>query len=266
MHMSTDLLLQAASFSNQPILQKNHFHNSYELIFVRKGSIRLTVEQKQYIMTPGSLAVISCLENHSTEILSEEYERYFVLIFSNRLDSVVPDGTLSSIFRNRPSSFCHMIDMSNHFQEIDNCFRKIVQEYNNPNEYSRLLLSAYLIEVLVDVFRTHPSVFGKIQQEILRMQIFIEQNYSKDIRISDLATEYFISPQHLSRCFKMQTGFSPKQYLTNTRLKNAKDILLHSDISVQDVAFQCGFSDVNNFIRVFKRQNGLTPYKFRQTK
>jgi mannose-6-phosphate isomerase class I len=61
--MSIRLLLQAATYADQPIRQKYHFHNSYELIFIRKGAIRLTVEQKQYIMSAGSLAIISCLEN-----------------------------------------------------------------------------------------------------------------------------------------------------------------------------------------------------------
>lgn len=78
--MSIRLLLQAATYADQPIRQKYHFHNSYELIFIRKGAIRLTVEQKQYIMSAGSLAIISCLENHSTEILSKEYERYYIFI------------------------------------------------------------------------------------------------------------------------------------------------------------------------------------------
>lgn len=155
--MSIRLLLQAATYADQPIRQKYHFHNSYELIFIRKGAIRLTVEQKQYIMSAGSLAIISCLENHSTEILSKEYERYYILIYSNRLDAVVSDAALSSIFRNRPFAFNHVVDMTASFDAIDRCFRAIIDEYNQPKDYSRLLLTSYLNEILVHVFRTVPS-------------------------------------------------------------------------------------------------------------
>ena len=264
---SIRLLLQAATYADQPIRQKYHFHNSYELIFIRKGAIRLTVEQKQYIMSAGSLAIISCLENHSTEILSKEYERYYILIYSNRLDAVVSDAALSSIFRNRPFAFNHVVDMTASFDAIDRCFRAIIDEYNQPKDYSRLLLTSYLNEILVHVFRTVPSDFASVSgnalQEIYRIQIYIEHNFSSEIRISDLANENYISPQYLSRCFKSQTGFSPKQYLTNIRLKNAKDRLLHTTLSVHEISFQCGFSDVNNFIRVFKKHTGMTPYKFR---
>ena len=267
---SIRLLLQAATYADQPIRQKYHFHNSYELIFIRKGAIRLTVEQKQYIMSAGSLAIISCLENHSTEILSKEYERYYILIYSNRLDAVVSDAALSSIFRNRPFAFNHVVDMTASFDAIDRCFRAIIDEYNQPKDYSRLLLTSYLNEILVHVFRTVPSDFASVSgnalQEIYRIQIYIEHNFSSEIRISDLANENYISPQYLSRCFKSQTGFSPKQYLTNIRLKNAKDRLLHTTLSVHEISFQCGFSDVNNFIRVFKKHTGMTPYKFRLLK
>ena len=148
--MSIRLLLQAATYADQPIRQKYHFHNSYELIFIRKGAIRLTVEQKQYIMSAGSLAIISCLENHSTEILSKEYERYYILIYSNRLDAVVSDAALSSIFRNRPFAFNHVVDMTASFDAIDRCFRAIIDEYNQPKDYSRLLLTSYLNEILAD--------------------------------------------------------------------------------------------------------------------
>ena len=268
--MSIRLLLQAATYADQPIRQKYHFHNSYELIFIRKGAIRLTVEQKQYIMSAGSLTIISCLENHSTEILSKEYERYYILIYSNRLDAVVSDAALSSIFRNRPFAFNHVVDMTASFDAIDRCFRAIIDEYNQPKDYSRLLLTSYLNEILVHVFRTVPSDFASVSgnalQEIYRIQIYIEHNFSSEIRISDLANENYISPQYLSRCFKSQTGFSPKQYLTNIRLKNAKDRLLHTTLSVHEISFQCGFSDVNNFIRVFKKHTGMTPYKFRLLK
>ena len=268
--MSIRLLLQAATYADQPIRQKYHFHNSYELIFIRKGAIRLTVEQKQYIMSAGSRAIISCLENHSTEILSKEYERYYILIYSNRLDAVVSDAALSSIFRNRPFAFNHVVDMTASFDAIDRCFRAIIDEYNQPKDYSRLLLTSYLNEILVHVFRTVPSDFASVSgnalQEIYRIQIYIEHNFSSEIRISDLANENYISPQYLSRCFKSQTGFSPKQYLTNIRLKNAKDRLLHTTLSVHEISFQCGFSDVNNFIRVFKKHTGMTPYKFRLLK
>ena len=68
----------------------------------------------------------------------------------------------------------------------------------------------------------------------------------------------------MTRCFKEYTGFSPHEYLTQLRVYNAKYLLKATDLSIEDISQQTGFSDSVYFIQVFKKIEGITPSKFRK--
>lgn len=268
--MDIRTVLQEASSASHNISFRDHFHNSYELIFVRSGMKKLDVAGKEYLLPPGSLAIISCLESHSTYVLSEECNASFFLIYPEYLDTVIPNASLCSIFRNHTASFSHVVDMSDSFDLMDRCFDAIVSEYQNPGEYSHLLLSSYVSEILISIFRKYPDRFtslsGSVAKVVFTVQKYLEENYGEELRITDIAKTNFINPYYLSRCFKEQTGYSPKQYLTNIRLAHSKELLIHTSISIKEVAYQSGFTDVNNFIRIFKSYTGTTPFKYRYEK
>ena len=99
---------------------------------------------------------------------------------------------------------------------------------------------------------------------VFAVQLYIDTHYAEPIRVSDLAERVFLTPCYLTHCFKSMTGYSPKQYLVQARLAAAKDLLIHSDLPVSEVAFHAGFSDVNNFIRAFRRETGCTPLRYRE--
>lgn len=265
--MDIRLLAQRAKYSETQIPLDLHFHDSYELLYVRDGMSKLSIGNREYILQRGSLAFISCQEDHSITILSSDYQRYYVLIFNDKLDIVTGNPRLSSVFRNRPNSFSHVFDMRDYADEIDSRFASIIYEFEHPQKYSDDLLCLYIREILIYSYRVNPNGFyiinDPIYSEIYRIQKYIENHYKSDIKISEIASDNFISIHYLSKCFKKQTGLSPKQYLTNTRLAHAKHLLTHTQLSVKDVAIQSGFTDVNNFIRTFRENTGITPHKYR---
>ena len=73
-----------------------------------------------------------------------------------------------------------------------------------------------------------------------------------------------MSRYHLSRLFQREMGFSPHEYLIETRLRAAKNQLSDSDASVEQIAINCGFSCSSNFIRAFRQNMGMTPLQFRK--
>ncbi len=93
---------------------------------------------------------------------------------------------------------------------------------------------------------------------------FIFENFRRDIRLADLAGALGLSEWACSRFFKRNTGNSFTDYVTMLRLGDACKLLSNSEMSVTDVCFEVGYSNVSNFNRTFLRLRGLTPSAYRR--
>lgn len=95
---------------------------------------------------------------------------------------------------------------------------------------------------------------------------YISLNMHLPISISDLCKKLGLSQPYLYRVFMSEKGISPKRYLSERRLEEAKRLLLGTDRSISDIAASLGFSDVLAFSKFFFRENGISPSKFRRNR
>lgn len=89
---------------------------------------------------------------------------------------------------------------------------------------------------------------------------YIEKNYG-DISLSNLslAEKFGISEVYLRKLFSKNLGITPKQYILDTRITRAKQLLSEGALKISDVAEECGFSNQYHFCRIFKEKTGVTP-------
>lgn len=97
-----------------------------------------------------------------------------------------------------------------------------------------------------------------------RVIAFMHANISNDISLSDLANVSCLSLYHFARAFKLSTQLSPMIYFSQMRLNRAKELLAHSNISIDDLAEAVGYSSGANLARAFKKNAGVSPTQFRQ--
>ena len=95
---------------------------------------------------------------------------------------------------------------------------------------------------------------------------YIKTNFSTSMTVTDLTDVLGISQPYLYRIFKEKFGKSPKQYMNDYRIEQAKQLLKKTDITVTQVANSVGFSDVLSFSRFFTSKTGVSPQKYRQSK
>lgn len=105
----------------------------------------------------------------------------------------------------------------------------------------------------------HQSIRGQIED----LTFYIDNNFEKDIRLTDLAEQLYVTEQYLSRVFKEQNGIGISEYLMKCRLAKVRQLLLETEESITDIAFSAGFSNINSFNRIFKKYQGMTPSTYR---
>lgn len=101
---------------------------------------------------------------------------------------------------------------------------------------------------------------------IFKAQKYCDSHLNVGFSIEQLADYCHSSPRTLLRRFKLATGFSTKQYIIQLKVERAKQRLEQSNISVEDVAYQLGYTDSSNFIKIFKKVSGITPSEFQTRK
>ena len=94
---------------------------------------------------------------------------------------------------------------------------------------------------------------------VQRMQDFIGENLSQEIRLSDLAQSSLFSPWYSYRLFREQLGITPAEYVRKLRLSRAAEALRGKKAKVIDIAFDLGFTNVDTFTRAFFREFGMNP-------
>ena len=101
---------------------------------------------------------------------------------------------------------------------------------------------------------------------IKNAQVYIAQNYSKDLILDDVSKELQLSPYYFSKLFKKRTGKTFIEYVTDLRIEKAKELLRNSNKSMKEICIEIGYTDPNYFSRTFKKNTGVTPSEYKEGK
>jgi len=112
------------------------------------------------------------------------------------------------------------------------------------------------------------SSFAKIgvssdSRRVQKVQEFIEQHYTEDVRLPQMAALAGMTPVAFSRFFKVRTGGTLSDYIIDIRLGHASRQLVDSTMSIAEICYDCGFNNLSNFNRIFKKKKGCIPKEFR---
>jgi AraC-like DNA-binding protein len=96
-----------------------------------------------------------------------------------------------------------------------------------------------------------------------RIETILTESVLTNITIQDIAKNFFISRSHCNQVFKKVYGLSPRQYISMLKLTKAKELILRSDLSMETVSDQLGFSCISSFSRQFRRWTAFSPMQFK---
>ncbi len=105
---------------------------------------------------------------------------------------------------------------------------------------------------------------GSDSRRILKVKNYISQNYMDEIRLSTMAGIAGMSPSAFSRFFKLHTGRNLSEYIIDLRLGYASRMLVDTSKSIAEISYACGFNNLSNFNRIFKKKKNCSPSEFRE--
>ncbi|KAA8783596.1 response regulator [Paenibacillus amylolyticus] len=94
---------------------------------------------------------------------------------------------------------------------------------------------------------------------------YIKSNLEKDLTLVRLAELHHFNPSYLSRFFKQEMGINLSEFIDDSRIRKAKELLMNHELMVREVALQVGYESAHSFTRLFKKQTGMTPQEYRET-
>ena len=150
---------------------------------------------------------------------------------------------------------------------IDAIFKKILYLMKTNYYYSGCQCSAHLYQFLIELNRVMNVQTGakdgaKLNQ-LTPVIEYIDNNYNRDLTLSELSELIDLSPQYLCRLFKECLNMRPFEYLARKRISQAKHMLLENNLNVNEIAREVGYNDCSYFCAVFKKHEMLSPAEFR---
>ena len=234
---------------NDVVWDKNHHQiEHHRLYYLTSGKARIRLFNRTLELLPNNIYFIPAFTVLESEI-DEEMEKYYIhfLTQSHELN-------LYSYRSDRYSVSAD--DMTEYL------FRCIVDNYTVDTEEAYLKVQGAMDLILAPFFadqniKRHALIKF---EEVLG---FIDENYTRNISLSELASIMNISTMYFSNYFKEVFRISPKQYILNKKLSESQRLLLTTDMSVKEIAYALGFKEESYFSEFFTQRMGISALKFR---
>ena len=221
----------------------------FEIEFYLEDGFSTFADDKEYKIQKGHI-----------QIAKPGQVRYSQLPFKTMYLKFSADGELARKLYAASGYFC-----SSHPKLIAQKLDEII--LLNENKDNELLLYSRLLSFLNLVLKDSDipvSQQGSNYQIISKAKRYIESHYSEPIRLDDIAASVNLSPIYFHNVFTTTLGISPHNYLINVRISEAKRQLWDSTVSLDLVAENCGFGCQQYFSKIFKKETGTSPGKYRK--
>ena len=235
-----------------------HRHRRIEINYVKKGNCILRLENESASFKRDEMMIIGSDTNHRFEA-GPEGATLIQLEFQP--DILVPPGSAAhTLFSADNPEANRLVRIANNLR-ITQAVQQIVNELDERREYYPQLVLLYYTELLILLRRYLNQTYLPLCTDPAMQAAIscIRDRFANDITMIEVASTAGVSSRYLRKLFDRYLGLSPLEYLTQVRIDRAIELLRHTELSVKEVCFACGFQSPQYFSRVFRRQTGRSP-------
>ena len=268
-----------------------HWHKEWELVRIQKGTLTLHADQQEITGEAGDFFLIRASMLHGFTPQTEcIYDCLLFDLSSLFRGSDIIQKYLRPVYRMEilPEILYHRekqpelyaladelmrINSSTHSNgtALKNAVTATHSPIKNIPDYHEMItiseLSLFFARILQDGLYTaseKPGIHVPHRIDQIRSVLeYIEQQYPNAITLNSMAEVAGMNPKYFCRVFKEVTQQTPMDYVIFYRVEQAAKMLSNTDLSVLEIAMECGFNDCSYFIRTFKRLKAVTPKQYR---
>lgn len=260
-----------------------HLHEQLEIVFALSDNLECQFEDTTLKMPQYSMVLLDTMRLHymhcnNISIPCDRYVVYFpreyVQGLSNSeydlfegfmLSNINPESGLIQIPKSYKSNILNIFIELDHYK---NDVTATSAESYGREMHIKLLLARLLLIITQLSRQQYNFSSNSIEYEhyklINNVFRYISLNYQNDIKTKDITSEFGISKTHLYNLFIKITGKTLSEYINNYRMAKAKDYLLNSDRSIEDISALVGYGTISSFSRVFKSSTKISPLQYRK--
>jgi len=254
-----------------------HWHECYELGYVVEGCGIVVLGNREYAYQPGQVYIINDHQPHMG-YASGDCSRLFVVHLH---PAILDEGWIAQMMsREAHAPFSPDFGMHSPLIPLDDsatapvraALQAIENEFTRQDAAWNMIVGGLIIQAVGHLARRVLQQIGtnvdSQQREALKrispILHMVEKRYADPISLDDMARTAYVSRSHCCALFQAALGTTPIAYRNARRLAEARRLLQRTDITVQEIAYRVGFSSVQEFNRLFRREAGTTPTQFRQ--
>ncbi|MCL6454712.1 MAG: AraC family transcriptional regulator [Alicyclobacillus sp.] len=238
-----------------------HHHSVYQILYFLSGKGHILLEGKRYPVGTDQLVLIAPGSEHA--VYADSQMTLLVLAFGTFLAGL--PGAERLFAKSLEHSKYQVVDAM-WAGELRESLRNLLYEQSRPDGYADLAMRSQLLHALLILARTWDVTYfpDSNAHRAYRLKHYIETHYFERLSAEDLAALVKVTPRHMNDVFKQYYFVTPLQYLTDIRVKRAKELLAETEKEVVSICFEVGFETLSTFYRAFKKKVGTSPQQFRK--
>ena len=249
-----------------------HCHDFYEIYLHLHGGQYFGLDNSLFLLKPNQQFILPPFSMHglsSTNPL-QQYERAYLNLSPELLHILGCEQIdLDQFFRTYTSQGLNTFELSD--QDAAQCVAWIHQLENNTmsedplKKFGHYAILMNFLHVVCQGIRQSKAITGNVVSNniIQNVLTYINSHYTQPLKMDQLAKQFGVSVSYLSHEFSKFTNRSVYDYILYRRVMLARQ-MMQSDASLNAIAYQCGFNDYSNFLRMFNKLVGMSPSQYRK--
>ncbi|WP_156289312.1 helix-turn-helix domain-containing protein [Oceanobacillus salinisoli] len=253
--------------STEPFYQL-HSHEVFEIFILVDGECEYFCEGMTYNLKKGDVVVIPPYAVHRVIANSlDQYERFVVTISQHLMNDFEYSSPLlkeNTTFQKANGIYMYHLD-SKSFQHMVSLLKSIIKKIKEGKEKYSFTLQYQLFQALELIFNPTKSAAGlskknELDERLVSILEYIEEHLTDPaLTLEHVSERFYLSKYYFSHYFKEKMNLPFYRYVTLKRLSLALSMIKQNEISIKEIAVQCGFVDYSSFYRLFKKEYNMSP-------